>query len=122
VKEGPLAGIRILEGGVMLAGPYAHMLLAAPGPQVHQIHPPGGQTPPPGSAPRGAERGRADGSGGGGQQELCDPTRGAPGRSSPRAPTPPPPLRRRGQAPFRRKVVRRPTKRVMRSWAFARAN
>jgi CoA:oxalate CoA-transferase len=41
--EGPLAGIRILEVGVMLAGPYATMLLADLGAEVTKIEPPGGE-------------------------------------------------------------------------------
>ncbi len=41
--EGPLAGIRILEVGVMLAGPYATMLLADLGAEVIKIEPPGGE-------------------------------------------------------------------------------
>jgi CoA:oxalate CoA-transferase len=40
---GPLAGIRILEVGVMLAGPYATMLRAALGAVVVKIEPPGGE-------------------------------------------------------------------------------
>ncbi len=39
----PLAGIRILEVGTMLAGPYATMLLADLGAQVTKIEPPGGE-------------------------------------------------------------------------------
>jgi CoA:oxalate CoA-transferase len=38
-----LAGIRILEVGVMLAGPYATMLLADLGAEVIKIEPPGGE-------------------------------------------------------------------------------
>ncbi len=41
--DGPLAGIRILEVGVMLAGPYATMLLADLGAEVIKIEPPGGE-------------------------------------------------------------------------------
>ncbi|MCT7662179.1 CaiB/BaiF CoA transferase family protein [Mycobacterium deserti] len=41
--EGPLAGIRIIEVGVMLAGPYATMLLADLGAEVIKIEPPGGE-------------------------------------------------------------------------------
>ena len=40
---GPLAGIRILEVGVMLAGPYATMLLADLGAEVVKIEPPDGE-------------------------------------------------------------------------------
>ena len=39
----PLAGIRILEVGTMLAGPYATMLLADLGAQVTKIEPPTGE-------------------------------------------------------------------------------
>jgi CoA:oxalate CoA-transferase len=40
--NGPLAGIKILEVGTMLAGPYATMLLADLGAQVTKIEPPNG--------------------------------------------------------------------------------
>jgi CoA:oxalate CoA-transferase len=40
--KGPLAGIKILEVGTMLAGPYATMLLADLGAQVTKIEPPDG--------------------------------------------------------------------------------
>ena len=40
---GPLSDIRILEVGVMLAGPYATMLLADLGAEVIKIEPPGGE-------------------------------------------------------------------------------
>ncbi|HYZ69533.1 MAG TPA: CoA transferase [Mycobacterium sp.] len=43
MTNGPLAGIRILEVGVMLAGPYATMLLADLGAEVIKIEPPGGE-------------------------------------------------------------------------------
>jgi len=42
-EAGPLAGIRILEVGTMLAGPYATMLLADLGAEVTKIEPPGGE-------------------------------------------------------------------------------
>ena len=43
MTAGPLAGIRILEVGVMLAGPYATMLLADLGAEVIKIEPPDGE-------------------------------------------------------------------------------
>jgi crotonobetainyl-CoA:carnitine CoA-transferase CaiB-like acyl-CoA transferase len=39
---GPLSGLRVLEVGHILAGPYATMLLADLGAQVTKIEPPGG--------------------------------------------------------------------------------
>jgi len=39
----PLAGIRIIEVGTMLAGPYATMLLADLGAEVVKVEPPGGE-------------------------------------------------------------------------------
>ncbi|MBW8482669.1 CaiB/BaiF CoA transferase family protein [Actinomadura parmotrematis] len=42
VTAGPLAGVRVLEVGHMLAGPYATMLLADLGAEVTKIEPAGG--------------------------------------------------------------------------------
>ena len=42
MTDGPLHGIRILEVGHMLAGPYATMLLADLGAEVTKLEPPGG--------------------------------------------------------------------------------
>ncbi|MGD6749594.1 CaiB/BaiF CoA transferase family protein [Streptomyces sp. BH105] len=42
MTTGPLAGIRILEVGHILAGPYATMLLADLGAEVTKLEPPGG--------------------------------------------------------------------------------
>jgi CoA:oxalate CoA-transferase len=43
LPAGPLHGIRIIEVGVMLAGPYATMLLADLGAEVIKVEPPGGE-------------------------------------------------------------------------------
>ena len=43
MTAGPLAGIKILEVGTMLAGPYATMLLADLGAEVTKIEPVGGE-------------------------------------------------------------------------------
>ena len=40
--NGPLAGLRVLEVGHILAGPYATMLLADLGARVTKVEPPGG--------------------------------------------------------------------------------
>src|SRR6201998_3771281 len=42
VTSGPLAGVRILEVGTMLAGPFATMTLADLGARVPKLEPPGG--------------------------------------------------------------------------------
>ncbi|MET9387757.1 CoA transferase [Streptomyces sp. NPDC002928] len=42
MSAGPLAGLRILEVGHILAGPYATMLLADLGAEVTKLEPPGG--------------------------------------------------------------------------------
>lgn len=43
MNAGPLSGIRVIEIGVMLAGPYATMLLADLGAEVIKVEPPAGE-------------------------------------------------------------------------------
>ena len=43
MTAGPLSAIRVIEVGVMLAGPYATMLLADLGAEVIKVEPPGGE-------------------------------------------------------------------------------
>ena len=42
VRPGPLAGVRVVEVGHMLAGPYCGMLLADLGAEVIKVEPPSG--------------------------------------------------------------------------------
>ncbi|HUN31543.1 MAG TPA: CoA transferase [Trebonia sp.] len=81
--KAPLAGIKILEVGHVLAGPYATMLLADLGAQVTKLEPPGGDISRQvsdsyfASVNRGKRSIRLDLATEAGQRELHDLARGA---------------------------------------------
>ncbi|MFD5002930.1 CaiB/BaiF CoA transferase family protein [Streptomyces mutabilis] len=81
--QGPLSGLRVLEVGHILAGPYATMLLADLGAQVTKIEPPGGDLSRQvsdsyfASLNRGKRSVRVDLSTPEGQQRLHELVRGA---------------------------------------------
>ncbi|MFB4309670.1 CaiB/BaiF CoA transferase family protein [Actinomadura sp. GTD37] len=80
---GPLAGIRVLEVGHILAGPYATMMLADLGAEVTKIEPPGGDLSRQvgdayfASLNRGKRSVRLDLSGAEGQRRLHEMVAGA---------------------------------------------